>query len=310
MTDAPDTAPAKRTQRALVSGGTGFIGSHLVRALVSTGWQVHVLTRKNLQSQANIQFHSIPADGEPLLAQFERIRPDVVFHLATFFIAEHRPEHVKDIIDANLLFGTRLLEGMAACGTRRIVNVGTAWQHLQSDSADYHPANLYAASKQAFEALLDFYCEAYGLDAISLKLFDSYGSGDTRPKLLNMLMRTGNDVPPIDLSPGEQQLKLVHVHDVVGAILHSAGLVSDQEGPRHRRYVLGDVSSQRLKDIVGMMESLAGRKFNIRWGAKPYRTREIMTPWEKGLNLPGWHPQVTLQQGLSDLLGKESLNER
>jgi nucleoside-diphosphate-sugar epimerase len=302
--------PLNRQRRALITGGTGFIGAHLVRALVEMGWEVHVLTRRNISQTDQIFYHRIPSAGEPLIPLFERIRPDVVFHLATCFVVDHRTDQIADIIESNLLFGTHLLEGMAASGVQRILNTGTAWQHMVCDSSDYHPANLYAATKQAFESILDFYCEVHSLAAISLKLFDSYGPGDDRPKLLNVLVNRDEGAPPLELSRGEQRLNLVHVADVVEALLQSERLLSRQEIPSHRRYVLGGVTPMHLKEIVETLESLAGRRFNVIWGAKQYRPREIMEPWTQGTNLPGWHPQIPLRRGLRDLLRQSTRKPR
>lgn len=294
--------PLDQRRCALVSGGTGFIGSYLVRALVAAGWEVHVLTRRTITKADPVHYHQIPVGFKSLVPLFERIRPDTVFHLATYFVAEHHAHQITDLIEANLLFGTHLLEGMAATGVRRILNTGTTWQHMLPYSPDYHPANLYAATKQAFESLLDFYCEAHSFNAISLKLFDSYGPGDDRPKLLNVLVNRSEGSPPLKLSRGEQQLKLVHVLDVVEALIRSECLLLCQEVPSHHRYVLGSVKSLTLREVVEILELLAGRTFNVIWGAKPYRTREIMEPWTKGISLPGWYPRIPIRQGLLDLL--------
>jgi nucleoside-diphosphate-sugar epimerase len=295
-----------RSQCALISGGTGFIGSHLAQALVALGWEVHVLTRRPSSQKNQVRYHQIPECSGPLAPLFERIKPEIVFHLATFFVADHRSDQITEIIESNLLFGTHLLEGMAANGVKRILNTGTAWQNMLPYSADYHPVNLYAATKQAFESLLDYYCDAHNFNAISLKLFDSYGPGDERPKLLNTLMSRGPDAPPLDISKGEQRLNLVHVLDIVDALLLGEHLLSIQEMPSHRHYVLGGLTPTSLKEIVTMLELLAGYRLNVIWGGRPYRPREIMEPWTKGVSLPGWEAKISLQQGLLALLQHSS----
>lgn len=289
-------------RRALVTGGTGFIGSHLLNHLIAHGWEVHVLCRNTPASHPDVHQHCIPDNLTELTPLLCRIQADIVFHLATHFIAEHRPEHIDPLIATNLQFGTHLLEAMATSETRQLVNTGTSWQHLQAESPDYHPANLYAATKQAFEAVIDYYCEAHGLAALTLHLYDSYGPGDTRPKLLNQLLRRDVASPPLALSPGAQTLCLVHVQDIVEALLHSAMLLPRQTSSSHIRYRLGGLTPLPLHQIVSLLESLAGKHFNVAWGEKPYRAREIMAPWTLGTPLPGWAPKIALEAGLRDLL--------
>ena len=68
---------------------------------------------------------------------------------------------------------------MKEVGVKILVNTGTSWQHYENK--DYSPVNLYAATKQSFEAILQYYVEVASLKAITLKLFETYGLDDPRP---------------------------------------------------------------------------------------------------------------------------------
>lgn len=309
MTCGVATGGVERPKRALVTGGTGFIGSHLVRRLAEDGWDVHVLSRAARPGTDQVHYHLLNVACGPMATLFERVRPSVVFHLATCFTVEHRPEQIRPLIDANLLLGAQILEGMVAAGCLRMLNTGTAWQHMEASSRDYHPANLYAATKQAFEALVDYYCEAHGVSAISLKIFDTYGPADRRPKLLNLLAQQDPRGPSLELSAGEQRINLVHVRDVVEAMQACERLLAVSEGGEHLRYMLGGIETMTLREVVHLLELAAGRPFRVKWGAKPYRAREIMEPWTAGVWLPGWRPQVSLREGLRDLLPSKEPHE-
>src|SRR5207247_1687541 len=90
-----------------------------------------------------------------------------------------------------------------------------AWQHFGGE--EYHPADLYAATKQAFVDVLRYFVEAAALEVVTLELYDSYGLDDARVKLMPALRRAALDGGRIALTDGRQQLDLVHVDDVVRA---------------------------------------------------------------------------------------------
>ena len=288
-------------RRALVTGASGFVGSRLVYRLVSDGWQVSAILRPGsslgelVPVLPHIQIVRV-SGGEDLRGVVAAADPDVVFHLASKFLAEHRPEDVADLIDSNVRFGTLLLEAMAENQVSRLVNAGTSWQHYAT--SDYRPVCLYAATKQAFEAILDYYVDACSVRAVTLKLSDTYGPSDPRRKLFSAFRSARESEAPIAFSPGEQLIDLVYIDDVVDAFLRAAGrlLSGDCSGKEEFGVSLG--SPRSLREIASIYESVVGRALKIDWGARPYRSREVMSPWSSGRPVPGWQPKVSLAEGI------------
>lgn len=243
--------------------------------------------------------HLVEPDVGSVVAALRESRADVVFHLASLFRARHEPDDVGPLVEANVLFGARLLEAMRVVGCRRLVNTGSAWQHF-GDRAD-GAVSLYAATKQAFESLLQFYTDSGWLEAVTLVLYDTFGPGDTRPKFLNLLRAAAREGRVFEASPGEQQLDLVHVDDVVEAYVHAAGRLLEGRAAGHERFAVCSGEGRSLREIAAAYAEASGRELSVRWGARPYRDREPMQPWRKGAVLPGWTPRWSLRDGLSQL---------
>ena len=292
---------------AVVTGATGFVGRHLVKHLLDRGWLVHAIARPasncshltDLGENFTLYTHNGSIDA--LIEQFQTIRPSIVFHLASLFLSEHQPKDVEPLIQSNLLFGTQLVEAMTQGGVTALVNTGTAWQHYEG--RDYSPVNLYAATKQAFEALLQYYIEARGLRVITLKLHDTYGPDDARPKLINRLRHVALTSESLEMSPGEQLIDLLHVDDVSEAFRVAAMRILDGCVSGHECYCLSSGFPMTLRALVEQVEQLLDRTLPITWGGRPYREREVMEPW-RGPTLPGWAPSRNWVTGISQTLSR------
>jgi nucleoside-diphosphate-sugar epimerase len=229
----------------------------------------------------------------------QQAQPDLVFHLASIFVAEHTSDYILNLVQSNITFGAQILEAMTQCQVRYLVNTGTSWQNFENQ--EYNPVNLYAATKQAFEDILIYYIQAAAIGAITLRLFDTYGPDDPRPKLFSALQKSARTKTPLEMSPGDQLIDLVHVEDVAEAYLVAARRLLDGKGKGHEVYAVSSAKPVRLRDLVAIYQRLTGCSFEVNWGRRPYREREVMLPWSKGKRLPEWKPRISLEQGISSL---------
>jgi nucleoside-diphosphate-sugar epimerase len=289
-----------KSRRALITGANGFIGSALRRELDRAGWLVFSIVRRTSHKKSGERvpgvelLHDGTTHGMARLAR--RARPDVVFHVASLFLAEHRAEDIEALCRSNILFGTQILEAVSSMKVSGFINTGTAWQHYRS--ADYSPVNLYAATKQAFQDILDYYVQTRGLRAVTLKIFDSYGPNDQRPKIWKALREAGPKSAPLILSGGRQKLDPIYIDDITAAYLTAARRLLTDKARGHEIYALSSGRPRSLRQIVELYAKVTKKKIGASWGARPYRQREVMTPWSKGKRLPGWRPKIGLEEGI------------
>lgn len=290
----------------MITGATGYIGSNLARRLVSMGEDVHIITRRN-SSFLNIadivdsvNVFVFENNIDQLACFFEKIKPDLVYHLASYFVAEHKPDDVGALIESNLKFGTYILEAMRVVGVKSFINTSTSWQHYNNSM--YDPVCLYAATKEAFEKIIEYYTNVCGFRVITLELYDTYGPKDKRKKLLNLLRQYANTGSLLDMSMGQQILDILYIDDVIDAYVLASDYLSDLDFCQHKKYSLQSANRYTLKDIVDVYEKIAGVKCKINWGARPYRIREVMIPPTCVEKLPGWEAKITLEEGIKRML--------
>jgi nucleoside-diphosphate-sugar epimerase len=290
------------TRKVFITGAGGFIGRHLVNRLISEGDSVHVLWRSSSKRtvpdswRTSVTVHVWDESAKHLIEIMAGAHPDLVVHLASLFIAEHSSAQVDALVQSNVLFGAQLLEAMAVSGVKRFLNFGTSWQHFQDEP--YNPVCLYAATKQAFEAVIRFYVEGRDFRSITLKLFDTYGPGDDRGKLFSTLMRLLGTQESIALSPGEQVVDFAHVDDVVDATLVAAHRLLCEDGGKEESFGISGGHPLPLRELVALVGAIAGKPLNVQWGGRPYRAREVMAPWTEYPRLPGWNPRISLEDGI------------
>lgn len=288
---------------ALVSGASGFLGKNLVRRLLDDGRPVVAVLRRDSDGAGLVGAALERHDGTTadLRRIVEKHRPGSVFHLAALISGEQSTDEVEPLVRSNVLFGVQLAEACATAGAVKFVNVGTYFER-RSGSETYDPVSLYAATKRAFRDILEYYAIATPLRAATVTLYDTYGPGDRRPKLLNLLASHAASGEPILLSPGEQLLDMLHIDDVCAAMLRAEALLGETGEPRAREWCASSGERVSLRSLVDIFKEATGLSPEVRFGGRPYREREVMTPW-LGEPVPGWKPGIPLKEGLRRVYG-------
>ncbi len=298
-------------QNVLVTGGAGFIGSHLVDALLAYGYRVTVLDnfstgrKENLSHQkSHPQLKIIEADIAELDAIqgcFEGV--EVVFHLAA--LADIVPSIVNPqaYFHSNVTGTVSVLEACRACGVKRIVYsassscYGIATDLPTQETERIDPQYPYALTKYLGEELVFHWRKVYGIKATSLRLFNVYGprsrtSGTYGAVFGVFLAQKLAGQPFTVVGDGKQTRDFIYVTDVAQAFL-KAGF-SDADGE------IFNVGAGAPQSVNRLVELLEGERIYI-----PKRPGEPDCTWAditKITKTLGWRPQVSFEQGVEEIL--------
>ena len=289
----------------LVTGATGFIGSHLVRRLVHEGWRVHTLVRPGSDGScwgeaANaVEIHTYEGHTEDVMRAVQSAAPDIVFHLAGRISPQEEKQDVEPLVLSNVLIGTQLLMAMRLHQIPFLVNTGTVAQWHENRARV--PRNLYGATKQAMEDIISYFSEVYGVSCVTLQLCTTYGPGDTNNKLIPLLHDGMRNQTPVAFSPGGQYLCMLHVNDVVDAFCIAANRLFKGKTQGHDVCQIYADDPMTLREFVALVERITGAKITVKWGGVPYRAREMMEPPCIVSPLPGWRQKISLEHGMREM---------
>ncbi len=295
--------------KILLTGATGYIGNSLCQRLVSEGWDVSALLRKEggrlpFEQRTSIAEYYYDGSIESIFFAIKKSRPQVVIHLASFSVLEHKCEDVNKLVNANILFSTQLIEASYRSNVSYFINTGTFWQHYRKH--EYDPVCLYAATKQAFEDILDFYADACPLKIITLTLYDTYGPRDKRSKIFNLIKNSVIEGCELELSPGEQRLNLTHIDEVVDAYFVAIDrLIMKKSIVNHEKFSIYSKDTVSIRNLVDLFESVLNKKIKVKFGARDYRYREVMNPIFFGAILPGWIQSLNLRTEILNIVADD-----
>ena len=294
--------------KILVTGATGFIGRNLLKVLLDKAFEIHTIIRIDsnisiIDNRAKIFKYDENIDN--LIEYFHEEKFDGVIHLASLFLASHTLKEISNLISSNIKFGTELLEASKSSDVKWFINTGTFWQNYENE--EYNPVNLYAATKEAFEAIAKYYTETSDLIFTTIKLNDTFGKNDTRNKVFNLWNKVAKTSETLEMSAGEQIIDISYIDDVVNAYEILINHLMSHKANEFKNKTFAVKSDERvsLKKLSKIFEKATNSKLNIIWGARQYREREVMVPWENGVGIPNWTQQYSLKEAIQKTVGKQ-----
>jgi nucleoside-diphosphate-sugar epimerase len=283
----------------LITGATGYLGSHLAHRFVADGHVVGIIKRttSSLVRIADILDKIRVFDVERLHESFEALdQIDAVIHTATNY--GRRGEQASSVLDANTAFPLRLLEAAMRHDVKLFINTDTVLD----------PAlNAYTLSKHQFKEWGHRFARNDQIRFTNLRLEHVFGAGDDPEKFTTHVVRTCIcNAPELKLTKGEQMRDFVYIDDVVDAY----AIVLERLSEPETSFIELDVGSGRavsIREFVETVHRLTGATTRLEVGALSYRENEKMLSQASTaeLNALGWKCRHDLVSGLSKMISGE-----
>jgi len=282
----------------LLTGATGFLGSHLLPELIKDGYKVIILKRSfsdvwRIKSYFS-QIKRYDIDQIDIEKVFQDNRIDIIIHLATDY-GRKNYNNIIEMLESNIKLPSQLLNLGVEYGAKAFINTDT------STGSRY---TLYSAMKKAFVEIAKFFSANYEIKFVNVILEYMYGERDDNTKFISFLIESVLKDKEIKATEGEQKRDFIYVKDVVGGYLAVLDNIVNF-GENYIELNIGTGQSVSLKDFVKIVEKVAGKRANVQWGAVPYRKNEIfdsradVSIAQKLLN---WQPKTSLEEGLRNTI--------
>ena len=305
-------------ERVLVTGGAGFIGSHLVDLVVDSGASVMVVDDCRLgrheyleQVMSTGRVSLLEADirsAEDLqpVADFE---PDTVFHMAALHFIPYCNAHPQEALDVNVLGLESVIRAIRSAPLTAFVfpSSGAIYgfgDERWAENAQPKPDEIYGISKWMGEQIVArFHADRPDVRTVVARLFNTYGPRETNPHVLPAIVAAMRAGQPIELGNLWPQRDLIFVTDTAKAIVATAS------GHGFDVFNVGTGTGTTIGDVLAIIESLRGEPLAVR--EDPGRRRpgdgHLIADPGKLMRATGWKPEYDLKAGLRELLAFEGL---
>jgi len=298
---------------ALVTGGAGFIGSHLVEALLARGMQVRVLdnlSTGSLENLRGLRAEFVEGDIRDREAVDRAMRGvERVFHLAAMISVPGSMADPIGCYESNLMGSLRVLEAAREHGVRAVVLASSAAVYGEvetpvDEDIPPHPQSPYAASKLAMEQAGRLYAEIYDLPVVSLRFFNVYGprqSPDSPyaaviPAFIRALL---DGRAPVIYGDGGQMRDFIFVGDVARAMI----LASESEHVAGEVFNIGSGTAISIQELAAILCELMPGAPGVDYGpSRPGDIRFSSANIENARQRIDFYPEVALEAGLMKVL--------
>jgi CDP-paratose synthetase len=286
----------------LVTGATGYLGSHLVHALQSFGYRVTIIKRatSKIDRIADIANKIDMFDVEDgMESVFESIGEiDAIIHTATNY--GRNGESESQVFEANTAFPLNLLELAIRNNTNVFINTDTILDKY---------LNTYSLSKCHFTEWGRYMVGEGDLCFINIRLEHMYGPRDDSAKFTTHVINSClNNVPEIKLTPGEQKRDFIYIDDVVAGYIRLLELANSLP-KEFLQYDLGSGDPVSIRHFVETVHCLTANTTRLDFGGIPYRENEIMFSAADvaPLRSIGWRCMTSLEEGIAKTIEQENV---
>ena len=299
-------------QRVLVTGASGFIGSHVARAAVADGAEVSALIDE-VSSVVPVRLTDLAdrvrllpgnlSDPGALRGVVREARPEVVLHLAAYTHVGKSFSHVSECVQTNVAGTANLLQALEDTDYRRFVYTSTSEVYGDVDvpfreDGPVNPISPYSVTKYAGELLCRMFHRAYGWPIVVLRPFNAYGPAQAPDRIVPEVIVSALRGSDVRMTEGKQTREFNYVEDLAEGFVRAAAAGPELDG---QVVNLGCGEEHSMRDIAETVLRLMGDPVRAQVGALPNRPTEIWRMYadnRKAADLLDWKPAHALEEGL------------
>jgi nucleoside-diphosphate-sugar epimerase len=283
-------------RKVLVTGASGFIGSHLCERLAASGTDVHGISRRPRKDSHITWWPCDLSNPDEVEQVMDAVKPSVIYHLASYVTGTRSMDAVHPTFVANLTSTVCLMTAAAKIGVDRFVTAGSL-EEPDAQRGEYVPASPYGAAKFAATAYARMFHDVYGLPVVHLRLFMVYGPAQQDiMKLVPYvtLQSLRGDAPKI--SNGTRQVDWIYVDDVVDAMIATA-LAPGLHG---KTIDIGSGNMESIRGVVERIVRIANPEIRPEFGTMEDRAKDIIrrADVDHATEHLDWTSKVDLDEGL------------
>jgi len=288
-------------RRVLVTGASGFLGTHLCRGLRNNGAEVYGVSR-SVQPKESFCHTWLRADmgiSQSVEEAFECARPEIVFHLSGHGVGAPDIENVLPTFQNDLLTTVNVLTVATRRGIRRFI-MAASLEEPQPGASDPIPSSPYAAAKWAGTTYARMFHRLYNTPVVITRPMMAYGPGQREHKLIPYVVRALLQGQSPKLSSGNRGADWIYVDDVIEGMLAAAAA----PGVEGCSIDLGSGALVSIRDLVLQIAEILGDKVKPQFGALPDRPMEKVRVANiaEARNKVGWNPRTSLRDGLTQTI--------
>ena len=299
-------------KKILITGASGFVGSHTVRQAVTLGYEVHALVREDSSRERitdveeKISIHTgALEDREFIHSLVKQLRPRAVLHLATSPIMSGKTADASTLIRTNIEGTVNLMDAAQASGVGAFINLGSGVgeygpkNHPVAEDERCEPVELYAVTKLAGTLYGQGLAQRTGFPCLTFRLFTPYGPGIQKGRLLYNLIEHTLKGTPVQMGAPTVSRDFIFAEDIPPLLLEALERAEEKKG---EIYNLGSGESTTLQSLVETVFRASDMKTEVEWNKLPvlsYDSEFWQADMTKTFKAFSWRPKISLLKGVT-----------
>ncbi|SDK54174.1 NAD-dependent epimerase/dehydratase family protein [Natronincola ferrireducens] len=295
-------------KKVLITGANGFIGSHLVRRMISENAEVHIIVREGSDVwriedliKDIIIYRADTRDSKKINICINKVKPDYVFNMAAYGVDSRQKDYFI-AANTNIIGTMNILNSLISVGCKKFLNIGTCMEYgdkkeVIKEDCHLEPFNIYGSTKAAATMLSHQIAGENDIDIVTLRAFGVFGENEGSHKFFPHIILSILNNADVNLTGCEQYRDYCYIENIIDGFV----LAAENDAIKNEIFNIGTGRIHPLKYYVDKVCAKMKAIKKPNYGVIPYRTGEVWKPHpdiSKIEKLLKWTPKIAFEEGL------------